>query len=397
VRILAIAPTAFYADYGCHVRIRGQLRALQELGHEIRLVTYPAGRATSDLAITRIPLPFARTMPVGSSRRKILLDLLLAPTALAAALHFHPHIIHTYLHEGALMGWFIARLLRVPLSSDYQGSLTAEMLDHGFLSAQSRFLRPLRRLERWIDHRPDILFPSSDAALAQLEQRTAPRQRLQPLPDSVDPELFSPQPPDPALRAALGLDSDRPTIVYLGLLAPYQGVDLLLEAVATPPLREHPAQFLVMGFPHVARYRSQARELGLGERVHFTGAIPYSQAPRYLALGDVAVAPKLSATEGSGKLLPYMSMALPIVATATPAHRQYLGGNSILVEPATAGALAAALVKALSELSTWRQRALRLRQEVKARYTWEQAAHVMDSVFRQLPGPAGCASKFRIS
>lgn len=386
MKILAIAPTAFYADYGCHIRIRGQLRALQGLGHEIRLVTYPAGRATSGLAVTRIPLPFAHTMPVGSSRRKILLDLLLAPTALATALRFRPHIIHTYLHEGALIGWFIARLLRIPLTSDYQGSLTAEMLDHGFLAPHSRFLRTFRRLERWIDHRPDILFPSSDAALAQLEQGAVPHQRLHSLADSVDPELFSPQPPDPALRAVLGLAADHPTIVYLGLLAPYQGIDLLLEAIATPPLREHPAQFLIMGFPHVGRYRNKTRKLGLDERVRFTGAIPYSQAPRYLALGDVAIAPKLATTEGSGKLLPYMSMALPIVATNTPVHRQYLSGDGILVEPATAQALATALVKALDELAVWRQHALRLRQKVKERYTWEQAAQTMDSVFRQLLG-----------
>ena len=389
MKILAIAPTAFYADYGCHVRIRGQLRALQGLGHEIRLVTYPAGRATSDLAVTRIPLPFARTMPVGSSHRKILLDLLLTPTALAAALHFRPHTIHTYLHEGALIGWFIARLLRVPLTFDYQGSLTAEMLDHGFLSPHSRFLQPLRRLERWIDHRPDILFPSSNAAITQLEQHQVSRQRIHLLPDSVDPDLFSPQAPDPALRAELGLDPGRPTIVYLGLLAPYQGIDMLLQAISTPPLRDHPAQFLVMGFPHVKHYRAKAHDLDIGERLHFTGAIPYLQAPRYLALGDMAVAPKLAATEGSGKLLPYMSMSLPIVATDTPAHRQYLDGESILVEPATPNALAAALVNALDELSTWRERAVRLRQRVKERYTWAQTAHTMDSILRQLVGASG--------
>jgi len=386
VRILTIAPTAFYADYGCHVRIRGQLQALQGLGHEIRLVTYPAGRAISDLTVIRIPLPFARTMPVGSSRRKILLDLLLAPTALAAALCFRPQIIHTYLHEGALIGWFLSRFLRIPLASDYQGSLTAEMLDHGFLPPHSRFLQLFRRLERWIDHRPDILFSSSNAAIAQLERNGISPESIHPLPDSVDPDLFSPQPPDPALRAKLGLDPVHPTIVYLGLLAPYQGIDLLLQAISTPPLRGHPAQFLVMGFPHVERYRTRAHDLGIGERVHFTGAIPYSQAPRYLALGDVAVAPKLATTEGSGKLLPYMSMAIPIIATDTPAHRQYLGGEGILVEPATPHAFAEALVKALNELPFRREKAVRLRQRVGGRYTWSQTAHVLDSVFRRLVG-----------
>ncbi len=386
MKILVIAPTAFYADYGCHVRIRGQLRALQGLGHEIRLVTYPAGRATSDLAVTRIPLPFAHTMPVGSSHRKILLDLLLAPTALAAALRFRPHIVHSYLHEGALIGWFLSRLLRIPLTSDYQGSLTAEMLDHGFLSPHSRFLQPLRRLERWIDQRPDALFPSSNAAITRLEQHQVSRQRIHLLPDSVDPELFLPQPPDPALRAELGLAPDRPTIIYLGLLAPYQGIDLLLDAISTPPLRDHPAQFLIMGFPHMEHYRAKTHDLGIDKRVYFTGVIPYSQAPRYLALGDVAVTPKLATTEGSGKLLPYMSMALPIVATDTPAHHQYLGGEGILVEPATPDALAVALVKALSELPFWRKRAVRLRQRVRECYTWSQAAHAMDSIFRQLVG-----------
>ena len=386
MKILVIAPTAFYADYGCHVRIRGQLRALQGLGHEIRLVTYPAGRAISDLTVTRVPLPFTHTMPVGSSRRKILLDLLLAPTVFAAALRFRPQIIHTYLHEGALIGWFLSRFLRIPLTSDYQGSLTAEMIDHGFLSPRSRFLRSLKRLEHWIDHRPDILFPSSNAAIIQLTERGVPGQRLHLLSDSVDPTLFSPQPPDPALRAELGLDSDRPTVVYLGLLAPYQGIDLLLQAISTPPLREHPAQFLVMGFPHVEHYRAKALDLGISERVHFTGAIPYSQAPRYLALGDVAVAPKLATTEGSGKLLPYMSMALPIVATATPAHRQYLGEDSNLVGAATPEALASALVNALEDLPARRQNALRWRQNVIERHTWKQSAQSMDGIFRELTG-----------
>ena len=86
-----------------------------------------------------------------------------------------------------------------------------------------------------------------------------------------------------------------------------------------------------MGFPNVAHYRAMAARLGISQRVRFTGAIAYPQAPAYLALGDLAVAPKRSATEGSGKLLPYMSMALPIVATDTPVHREYLSEDAILI------------------------------------------------------------------
>lgn len=379
MRLLAIAPTGFFADYGCHIRIMGQLQALQRRGYDVRLITYPAGRDIPGLPAVRPPLPFARSMPVGSSRRKVLLDSVLAPTALAAALRFRPQIIHTYLHEGALMGWWLAQMLHVPLTFDYQGSLTSEMIDHRFLSSRSPFLPALQRLESWIDARPQVIFPSSLHAAGVLASRSTAR--IQPLPDAIDSELFAPRPSDLDLRARLGLDPARPVVVYLGLLAWYQGVNLLLQAITQPPLAAHPAQFLIMGFPNEANYRQMAERLGIGQRVHFTGAVPYREAARYLALGDVAVAPKLSATEGSGKLLPYMSLALPIVATDTPVHREYLGEDAILVEHRP-DALAQSLVWALDHLPEQRACGLRLRQKVLSRYTWDHGAQVMDSAFK---------------
>ncbi len=150
-------------------------------------------------------------MPVGSSRRKLLLDALLAPTALDAALRFpggQPDIIHAYLHEGALLGTALARLLRVPLVFDFQGSLTAEMLDHRFLHAQSPALVPLQRLERWIDRQPQAILASSQHAAGLLRRAGVPAGRIYTLPDSVDPRAFRPreelpqQAVEPAARAA---------------------------------------------------------------------------------------------------------------------------------------------------------------------------------------------------
>lgn len=383
LRLLAIAPTAFFADYGCHVRIWGQLQALQRRGYSVRLLTYPAGRDMPGLHTIRPPLPFVHHLPVGSSRRKIALDAFLLPTALAVALRFRPQLIHGYLHEGAFIGWWAARLLQVPLSFDYQGSLTGEMLDHRFLSPRSPLLPLWQRLEAWIDRQPQAVFPSSGHAATALVRRGLPPERIHPLPDSVDPDLFAPQPADPDLRRRLGLATDRPLVVYLGLLAPYQGIDLLLQSIATPPLADHPAQFLVMGFPAEEAYRRKAQRLGLGDRVVFTGPVPYFQAPRYLALGDLAVAPKLSRSEGSGKLLPYMSMGLPVVATDTPVHREYLGEDGILV-PAEPSALAAAIVAALDRRADLAAVGARLRARVQADYTWDRAAAALDAVFRRL-------------
>ena len=43
-RILMIAPTSFFSDYGCHVRILGEARVLQRHGHAVKIVTYYKGR-----------------------------------------------------------------------------------------------------------------------------------------------------------------------------------------------------------------------------------------------------------------------------------------------------------------------------------------------------------------
>ncbi len=381
MRILAVAPTAFYNDYGCHIRIRGQLRSLQARGHAIRLVTYPAGRDAPELAITRAPLPGLRHIPVGSSRRKLLLDAILGPTAMIAAWRFRPRLIHAYLHEGALIGWLLAKTLRVPLSFDYQGSLTAEMLTHNFLQPDSIWRPPLSRLERWLDRQPRALFLSTRHALDELSARGLPAERLHHLPDAVDPHLFRPRPRDARLARELGLAPDGPpTVVYLGLMAPYQGVDLLLQAIAH---LQRPVRFLIMGFPNVGRYRKMAAALGVERLVRFTGPIRYEQAPRYLALGDLAIAPKLATTEGSGKLLPYMSMALPVIATDTPAHRQYLGELGLYAAPEPA-ALARTIQEAVGRLPALRPVGEQLRAIVLARYTWDHTAAQMETIFRNM-------------
>ncbi len=395
LRILAVAPTGFFADYGCHVRIRGQMGALAARGHDVRIVTYPSGRDVDDLATLRPPLwPRGRTMPVGSSRRKLLLDALLGALLPIAGQGFpggRPDIVHAYLHEGALLGALVSRAWRVPLVFDYQGSLSEEMLDHRFLSASSPLLLPLRRLEGWINRQPQAILASSAQATRQLVEgfKVSP-QRVHTLPDTVNPAQFRPRAEWPAeqlaaLRHRLNLPAGRPVLVYLGLLAPYQGTELLLQAMqrlARHPLAPH---CLMMGFPDVDHYQKLASTMGLAEHITFTGAVSYEEAPLHLALGDVAVAPKLSATEGSGKLLPYMAAALPIAAFDTPVHREYLGDLGYYAPLGDAGALADAISSALATRSTeTSRRGWLLRARVVERYTWQHAAQEIENRYQSL-------------
>src|SRR5205085_4700596 len=96
-------------------------------------------------------------------------------------------------------------------------------------------------------------------------------------------------------------------------------------------------------------YSRLAAELGLSRRVLFPGRIPYPDAPTWLAVGDVAVAPKLSATEGAGKIGNYMAMGLPTVTFDTPISREFLGDLGVYAERGNPAALADALLHVLAE------------------------------------------------
>jgi glycosyltransferase involved in cell wall biosynthesis len=386
---LIIAPTSFFADYGCHVRILVEALLLQRLGHEITICTYHNGEDIEGLPIIRTPsIPWRRGHEVGSSLHKLAFDLLLSLKSLTWVLRHKPDIIHAHLHEGALIGYPLSRLRRAPLIFDFQGSLTSEMIDHGFLRPGSLLHGPLRRLEGLIDHLPQIIIVSSQHAARLLRQEFDCRQKeIHILPDGVNTDLFRPggsAEENSALKERLGLPLRSKVVVYLGLLAEYQGISLLLQA-ARKLVGSYPdLHFLIMGHPNVEYYRTLAAQMDISNRVTFTGRIHYLEAPRYLSLGDVAVGPKISATEGSGKLPNYMSMGLPTAAFDTPVSREYLGEYGVYAIPGDYLSLA----EAISSLLEDEERAISLGRKLRERaielYSWTRLQETMKSIYSAL-------------
>ncbi|MBC7255717.1 MAG: glycosyltransferase, partial [Chloroflexi bacterium] len=307
-RVLMVAPTSFFADYGCHVRILEETRALQKEGCRVTICTYHNGQDLPGLEIHRtMSIPWRKGYEVGSSRHKIAFDILLFLRTLWSMFSVRPDVIHAHLHEGALIGSILSKLWGVPYVFDFQGSLTGEMMDHGFLKPGGRAYRFMRRLEEWIDRTaPYILTSSTHAARLLIETFHCPAERLFCAPDAVNTTIFRPFPRDEswaAYKRRWGIPEGRTVVVYLGLLAPYQGTDHLLRAAQILCAERDDLHFLIAGYPHLERYQRLARDLGIEGHVTFTGRIPYEEAPRLLALGDLAVSPKLSKTEGAGKLL----------------------------------------------------------------------------------------------
>jgi len=382
--VVMIAPTSFFADYGCHVRILEEALVLRRMGNRVTICTYHNGRDVGNLDIQRtMPIPWRTNYEVGSSRHKMGFDALLLLKTMAVALRVKPDVIHAHLHEGALIGHFVSRLLRAPLVLDFQGSMTSEMIDHRFLNPAGRFYRPALSLEEWIVKLPTAIITSSRHAAGLLTNDFhCPPERITSIPDCVNPGFFAPADSEAAStlrRAQLGIPLKRRVVAYLGLLAEWQGTSLLLQAAAKLIARCPDVHFLIMGFPAVETYRQQAKQLGLANHTTFTGKIPYEQAPSFLALGDVAVAPKISATEGSGKLLNYMAMGMPIVAFDVPVSREYLGNLGVYAQPGDAASLAHALESLLANQEQGQALGRELRKRAVDHYSWNTAgAKIMD-------------------
>jgi glycosyltransferase involved in cell wall biosynthesis len=403
-----IAPTSFFADYGSHVRILEEARTLQRMGNRITLCTYHSGQDVDDLAIERTAgIPWRKGYEVGSSWHKIAFDALLSVKCATVLRRLRPDVIHAFLHEGALIGYPLSLLGGVlsgstelaevpskggvPLVFDFQGSLTSEMIDHKFLQPDSLSHRLLYRLEALIARLPQALIANSHHAAGLLvSQFGCDRQKIHIVPDCVDSDRFRPGVIDGeerlALRARLGIPPGCKVVVYLGLLAEYQGIDLLLQAAVHLLEARSDVHFLIMGFPNVEHYREMAGRLGLAEHLTFTGRIPYEEAPSYLALSDMAVAPKISATEGSGKLLNYMAMGLPVVAFDTPVNREYLGEQGVYVPLGDTVSLAEALEALLDDPRRGMALGQQLRERAIHYYLWPEAGEKILQVYREIGG-----------
>jgi glycosyltransferase involved in cell wall biosynthesis len=383
-----IAPTSFFSDYGCSVRILEEARSLERHGHEVVVCTYRNGQDPPGLSIRRTPsIPFRERYEVGSSPHKIAFDLLLFWTVLFEALRRRPDVIHAHMHEGALIGLIIGALLRIPVIFDFQGSLTSEMLDHKFLRHDSPFYRFLYWLETRLDRLPAAVLTSSHNARSLLIEEFGCRpEQVHTVPDCVNTQAF--YPPDRDEQTALtrrknqlGVPSRRKIVVYLGLLADYQGTDALLQAAKHVLQEREDVHFLIMGFPAVEHYQRIAQQLGIDSHTTFTGRVPYPEARDFLALGDIAVAPKLSATEGYGKILNYMAMGLPTVAFDTPVSREYLGNLGLYAKPGDSEALAKVLLLGLFDRAR-NQRGSELRQVAANAYSWDKATQMILAVYR---------------
>jgi len=212
-----------------------------------------------------------------------------------------------------------------------------------------------------------------------LERRHGPRARLAVIPDGMRPAAQAPSP----LPA-------EPVAAYAGHLYAWKGVDLFIQALAQVP----EVKGLIVGGhaaePDLARVKRLAMDLGLIDRVTFTGLVPPAMVPGLLANAMMLVLPNPASAISTRftsplKLFEYMAAGRAIVASDLPSIREVLddGKTALLVEPGSAAAIAMAL-RALAADRVLAERLARAAFHEAAGYTWSRRAERLEALFKDV-------------
>lgn len=334
MRVLMLAPEPIYTPRGTPIAVLNRCRALTALGHQVDLVTYPVGAdvAISGLRFLRTPRPPGlRQVKIGPSLAKLPLDALLLWVAARQLLRCRYDVIHT-VEEAGVAGWLLRAIFRLPYLHDVHSDLATVLGEYGFGRRH-----PVMLLARWLERHVlgnakviIVNFPG----LVPLVTAQAPR-----TPVHVLRSLTFGHRADPVVSGKLrdSWGRDRPVILYTGSFEPYQGLPLLLEAMALVRDRRPQALLVLVGGrpEQVTEIERLAARLGIAEVVSCAGQCPPEEIPSYLAAADILVSPRRDGINTPCKLYDYLRAGRPIVATRAGGHLDVLDDQcAMLTEPA---------------------------------------------------------------
>ncbi len=404
---------------GASVHVREITDALVELGHHVQIYSATGaanGAPDPGANTTRAPL----TVLAPSERLRSRASFLAAGLARLDSQHDHTHLlseVQQFLADpefvGAALpllrefgpdlviarhtlfstaGSALARSLACPLALEVNAPLVEERRRYWGLTLE----REAEELESTAFASADLLVAVSEGVRAYMVRHGAPRERIAVLPNGVNLARFHPTVDGSMVRHRYGLE-DKVVIGFSGSLKAWHGVGMLMRAFAsvynilsrgaetrTPGLQ----LFIVGDGPQRELLVQLSHELGVESAVTFSGAVPHSEIPTYLAAMDIGVAPYISSDGfyfSPLKVMEYLAMGLPIVAPILgqiPSLIQGVGGPcGLLYPPDDQHELASALLRLSRDAALRRQLGTRAAAQARVRASWQTIARqIVESV-----------------
>ncbi len=207
-------------------------------------------------------------------------------------------------------------------------------------------------LRDYLQHCQHIITPSN--SIKQMFTDHGVIDRVTTIPTGIDLAPF--QAADgQSLREERGWGKDK-VLISVGRLAVEKNWSTLLAA-AGQVMRQHREVRLVIigeGEEHNALLQ-QAQELGIADRVDFTGLVPFADIPRYLKAADLFCFASVTETQGL-VTMEAMAAGLPVVAVNANGTRDEVEhGQEGLLTNNDSAALAQAIHQVIEDETLWQQ------------------------------------------
>lgn len=342
---------------GQAVHIEEMIEALRSLGHEVRVVA-PVSEA--DGAQGQMGGDVGWVHKLKAMLPKAVYELMeLAYSWVAyrklmqAAREFQPDVIYERYNLFLLSGLMAKKRLGIPLLLEVNAPLVQERSHHsGGLG--------LARVAKWAEgatwRGADRVLPVTQVLASCVQAYGVPASRITVIPNGINRAHFAQAPTPEQAKASLGLQG-RLVLGFTGFVRDWHGVDRIIAWMASAQAPGNTHLLMVGDGPVRSSLEAQARQLGLQDRVTFTGVIDRDQVPAHVAAFDVALQPAVTSYASPLKLMEYLALGKAIVAPAVPNLQEVLSHdqNACLFEEGQAGQLEHSLTQ-LCAGDAWRQR-----------------------------------------
>lgn len=263
-----------------------------------------------------------------------------------------PHIIHPHSPIlNAIPALWVGKKMGIPVVYEMRSSWEDAAVDRGAYTDKSWKYKVSRALETWVCSKADHVTVICDGLKSDLVQREVSSTNITVIPNGVDLDRFRPSSGDRVSWGKLGLQGKK-VVGFLGSFFKWEGLDLLVEAVAQLiRARNDVALLLVGGGEMEAMLKEQIRSLGIADDVVMPGWIPQAQTLDLYPFIDVLAFPRYSTylTERVTPLKPLEAMAMSkaVIASDVGGHRELVHHEQtgLLFEAGNASALAAGMAR----------------------------------------------------
>lgn len=235
------------------------------------------------------------------------------------------------------------------------------------------------RIEDAVLSLADLVVVVSSPLRDELVRRGVRPERILVNPNGVDVERYAPEVSGRAVRERLGI-TDASVVGFIGTFGRWHGANVLVEAfLRLRAETSHRVHLLMIG-DGVLRADAERTVLkgGAQDAATFTGLIPQTDGPEYLAACDVLVAPHVPNADGSPffgsptKLFEYLAMGRCIVASDLDQIGEVIedGITGVLVRPGDAQSLADGLRRVLDDEALRGELSKAARRRAVERHTW---------------------------